>query len=77
MFRKIACERQKFSSVDKSVRLATPLGIFLIMFGFVILFNLRFQLEIGQLENPRKIEETKRDIARIKTTIRESNLSRT
>ena len=41
------------------------------------LFNLRFQLEIGQLENPRKIEETKRDIARIKTTIRESNLSRT
>jgi len=39
------------------------------------LFNLRFQLEIGQLENPRKIEETKRDIARIKTIIRESELS--
>ncbi|MEA3230509.1 MAG: 50S ribosomal protein L29 [Thermodesulfobacteriota bacterium] len=39
------------------------------------LFNLRFQLEIGQLENPRKIEETKRDIARIKTIIRESDLS--
>jgi large subunit ribosomal protein L29 len=39
------------------------------------LFNLRFQLEIGQLENPRKIEETKRDIARIKTIIRESQLS--
>ena len=34
-----------------------------------------FQLEIGQLENPRKIEETKRDIARIKTIIRESQLS--
>ena len=41
------------------------------------LFNLRFQLEIGQLENPRKIVETKRDIARIKTIIRESDLSRT
>jgi len=39
------------------------------------LFNLRFQLEIGQLENPRKIEETKRDIARVKTIIRESDLS--
>lgn len=39
------------------------------------LFNLRFQLEVGQLENPRKIEETKRDIARIKTIMRESELS--
>jgi len=39
------------------------------------LFNLRFQLEIGQLENPRKIDETKRDIARVKTIIRESDLS--
>ena len=39
------------------------------------LFNLRFQLEIGQLENPAKIKETKHDIARIKTIIRESNLS--
>ncbi len=39
------------------------------------LFNLRFQLEIGQLENPRKIEESKRDIARVKTIIRESDLS--
>lgn len=39
------------------------------------LFNLRFQLEIGQLENPVKIKETKRDIARIKTIIRESNKS--
>lgn len=41
------------------------------------LFNLRFQLEVGQLENPRKISETKHDIARIKTIMRESNLSRT
>ena len=36
------------------------------------LFNLRFQLEIGQIENPRKIKETKIDIAQIKTIIRET-----
>jgi large subunit ribosomal protein L29 len=35
------------------------------------LFNLRFQHEVGQLENPQKIKETKRDIARIKTVIGE------
>jgi large subunit ribosomal protein L29 len=39
------------------------------------LFNLRFQHEIGQLENPRKMTETKRDIARIKTVVRESEVS--
>lgn len=38
------------------------------------LFNLRFQHEIGQLENPLKMKQTKRDIARIKTVIRESEL---
>jgi large subunit ribosomal protein L29 len=38
------------------------------------LFNLRFQHEIGQLENPQKMKQTKRDIARIKTVIRESDL---
>jgi len=36
------------------------------------LFNLRFQHEIGQLENPLKMKQTKRDIARIKTIIKES-----
>ncbi|MEN8244193.1 MAG: 50S ribosomal protein L29 [Thermodesulfobacteriota bacterium] len=36
------------------------------------LFNLRFQLEIGQIENPRKIKQTKVDIAQIKTIIRET-----
>jgi len=36
------------------------------------LFNLRFQNEIGQLENPQKIKETKRDIARIKTIMTEN-----
>ena len=33
------------------------------------LFNLRFQHEIGQLENPKKIGETKKDIARMKTIL--------
>ena len=38
------------------------------------LFNLRFQHEVGQIENPKKIKQTKCDIARVKTTIRESQL---
>lgn len=36
------------------------------------LFNLRFQHEIGQLENPQKIKLVKLDIARVKTIICES-----
>ncbi len=36
------------------------------------LFNLRFQKEVGQLENPQKIKQTKRDIARVQTVIKES-----
>ena len=39
------------------------------------LFNLRFQHESGQLENPRKIEAIRRDIARVKTVIRETALN--
>ena len=35
------------------------------------LFNLSFQHEIGQLENPQRMKETRRDIAQIKTIIRE------
>jgi len=35
------------------------------------LFNLRFQHGIGQLENPQKMKQTKRDIARLKTLIKE------
>jgi len=35
------------------------------------LLNLRFQLAINQLDNPHKIEDTKRDIARVMTIIRE------
>lgn len=36
------------------------------------LFNLRFQHGTGQLENPQKIKQTRRDLARIKTIIREN-----
>jgi large subunit ribosomal protein L29 len=39
------------------------------------LFNLRFQHEVGQLENPQKMKQTKRDIARVKTIIRELELT--
>ena len=36
------------------------------------LFNLRFQHEVGQLENPSKIKETQKDIARIYTITKEA-----
>ena len=35
------------------------------------LFNLRFQHAINQLENPHKIADVKKDIARVMTVIRE------
>ena len=38
------------------------------------LFNLRFQHAINQLDNPLKIKDVKRDIARVKTVMRESEL---
>ncbi|MBE6809265.1 MAG: 50S ribosomal protein L29 [Ruminococcaceae bacterium] len=38
------------------------------------LFNLRFQLAINQLENPMRIVAVKKDIARIKTIIRETEI---
>lgn len=40
------------------------------------LFNLRFQLATGQLENTMRITHVKRDIARIKTILRERELQR-
>ena len=39
------------------------------------LFHLRFQHAINQLDNPHKIVETKKDIARIMTAIREKELA--
>ena len=38
------------------------------------LFHLRFQLAINQLENPTRIAAVKKDIARVKTIIRESEI---
>ena len=40
------------------------------------LFNLRFQHVTGQLENPMRMKDVKRDIARIKTVIRENELAK-
>ena len=40
------------------------------------LFNLRFQHVTGQLENPIKMRDTKKDIARIKTVLREKELAK-
>lgn len=39
------------------------------------LFNLRFQLATGQLENPMRISEVKKTIARTQTVIREQELA--
>ena len=38
------------------------------------LFNLRMQHATNQLDNPLKIQSVKRDIARVKTVIREREL---
>jgi large subunit ribosomal protein L29 len=40
------------------------------------LFNLRFQHGTGQLENVMRIPQIKRDIARVKTILREKTLSK-
>ena len=39
------------------------------------LFNLRFQHATGQLENPQRLKQIKRDLARVQTIIREEELS--
>ncbi|MGI6362841.1 MAG: 50S ribosomal protein L29 [Bacillota bacterium] len=39
------------------------------------LFNLRFQLATGQLDNPMQIKRVRKDIARVKTIIRERELN--
>lgn len=39
------------------------------------LFNLRFQMATGQLENPMKIREVKKSIAQIKTIQREREIN--
>lgn len=37
------------------------------------LLNLRFQNAINQLDNPHKIEQTKKDIARVMTVLRQKS----
>lgn len=39
------------------------------------LFNLRFQLATGQLENTARIREVRKTIARMKTVIRQREIS--
>ena len=39
------------------------------------LFNLRFQNATGQLDNYKRLSELKRDVARIKTILRERELA--
>jgi len=41
----------------------------------VELFNLRFQLATGQLDNPQRIKAVKRDIARMHTEIRSREIA--
>lgn len=39
------------------------------------LFNLRFQLAVNQLENTARLKSVKKDIARVKTVLREQELA--
>ena len=40
------------------------------------LFNLRFQLATGQLDNPMRIKDVRHEIARILTIVREREMER-
>jgi large subunit ribosomal protein L29 len=39
------------------------------------LFNLRFQIVTGQLDNPRRIKQVKQEIARVLTVLREREIA--
>ncbi len=39
------------------------------------LFNLRFQKTVGQMPNTNRLEEVRRDIARVKTFLRQRELA--
>jgi large subunit ribosomal protein L29 len=39
------------------------------------LFNMRFQVVTGQLDNPRRIKQVKREIARVLTVMRERDIA--
>ncbi|HAV20656.1 MAG: 50S ribosomal protein L29 [Bacillota bacterium] len=38
------------------------------------LFNLRFQVATGQLDNPMRVRQVRKDIARVKTVLRQREL---
>ena len=38
------------------------------------LFNLRFQLATGQLDNPMRVRDVRKGIAKVKTVLREREL---
>ena len=59
----------------KELRASNPQGL-VVKLGDIKaeLFNLRFQLATGQLENPMRIREVKKSIAQIKTILREEEL---
>jgi len=40
------------------------------------LFNLRFRLATGQLDNPMTIKAVKKDMARVKTVIRQKEMEK-
>jgi len=40
------------------------------------LFNLRFQIATGQLDNPMRIKDVRKNIARCKTILRQREISR-
>ncbi len=40
------------------------------------LFNLRFQIATGQLDNPMRIRDVRKNIARCKTVLRQREISR-
>jgi large subunit ribosomal protein L29 len=41
------------------------------------LFNLRFQIVTGQLDDPRRIKQVKREVARVLTVLREREIAAT
>ena len=41
------------------------------------LFNLRFQIVTGQLDDPRRIKQVKREVARVLTVMREREIALT
>ena len=61
-----AAEVSKMSAAELQSKLAELKGE---------LFNLRFQHAINQLDNPGRIKDVKRDIARVKTVIRRQEIA--